>query len=352
LAEGGGRPAEKLLPRFLSAEALAGPAGVDAACSVLSQAEGALRRGRIARDDARWIDACARLLAEPALRRSAKMVLTAMDPAAVKQGLGRAGVAAPGVPKAAAKVKVPAKLDLLARYKKGDHEKVWEELRAFGAAVQEEPLRKEAYAVALEAMRRLETNIDLLVKALKKGNYPLAAKKGMSPAKPDAKKKIDAFEKLLKGPLPLTLRAFYEVFEWVSLAETLHADYTKGSSYELFGEKDPLMIGSLATMTAKLKEQQAENDKLLPELRDPRKAYLAPTSLCKYDPDRQYPDTHPLLMPVPDPRADGVVELRGAPEIFFIDYLRQALGRGGFRGAEDPARAPEVEALTKGLLPI
>lgn len=56
---------------------------------------------------------------------------------------------------------------------------------------------------------------------------------------------------------------------------------------------------------------------------------------------------------VPDPAADGPVQLDGR-EMLFVDYLRRSFGWGGFPGWEGQPEAPEAELefLSDGLLPI
>lgn len=54
----------------------------------------------------------------------------------------------------------------LERYERGEHEQVWAELVALGAAVREEPVYTDALAVAHETMRRARANIDRLIPRL------------------------------------------------------------------------------------------------------------------------------------------------------------------------------------------
>jgi hypothetical protein len=54
----------------------------------------------------------------------------------------------------------------LERYKRGEHEQVWAELVALGAAVREEPVYADALAVAHEMMRRARHNIEQLIPRL------------------------------------------------------------------------------------------------------------------------------------------------------------------------------------------
>jgi hypothetical protein len=54
----------------------------------------------------------------------------------------------------------------LERYARGEHEQVWAELVALGAAVREEPVYADALAVAHETMRRAHCNIEMLIPRL------------------------------------------------------------------------------------------------------------------------------------------------------------------------------------------
>jgi hypothetical protein len=59
----------------------------------------------------------------------------------------------------------------LERYERGEHEQVWDDLLALGAAVREEPLHADARAVARETMRRARANVLLLIARLGRIGY-------------------------------------------------------------------------------------------------------------------------------------------------------------------------------------
>jgi hypothetical protein len=59
----------------------------------------------------------------------------------------------------------------LERYKQGEHTVVWDELLALGEAVREEPLYDDALSVARETMRRVRSNIELLIPRLRTAGY-------------------------------------------------------------------------------------------------------------------------------------------------------------------------------------
>jgi hypothetical protein len=59
----------------------------------------------------------------------------------------------------------------LERYERGEHEQVWDELVALGAAVRKEPLYADAQAVARETMRRARANVLTLIQRLGRIGY-------------------------------------------------------------------------------------------------------------------------------------------------------------------------------------
>jgi hypothetical protein len=59
----------------------------------------------------------------------------------------------------------------LDRYERGEHEQVWDELVALGAAVREEPLAADARAVARATMRRARANVLTLIQRLGRIGY-------------------------------------------------------------------------------------------------------------------------------------------------------------------------------------
>jgi hypothetical protein len=69
----------------------------------------------------------------------------------------------------------------LERYLAGEHEQVWAELQALGAAVREEPLSSDALAVARETMRRVRENLELLIPRLVKVGYQFGYGWGQPP---------------------------------------------------------------------------------------------------------------------------------------------------------------------------
>jgi hypothetical protein len=309
----------------------------------------ALAGNRFPRADPRWVEAVVGLSADPALSAAAKEVLGRMDKAAVKKATAAAakGAKAPAKKKAEEKTataKAPAaKTDYLARYLAGEHEKVWDELRALGEGVRAEGVVEQAQEVAREMMRRLQKNVEIIAAALEKGRYNFAAKKPVVLARVDAPKKITALEKTLGGPIPLALAAFYEVFESVSLAEDPEGMTDAYTIDPELGRSDPLVIVSLAILAKDLAEQANSAS---------RCAYVAPDWLTKYDVNDEYPDEHPARMLVPDAGADAKLDTQQGPPIFFVDYLRAYVQRGGFYRLDAAKNQNEIATLTPGVVPF
>jgi hypothetical protein len=92
----------------------------------------------------------------------------------------------------------------------GEHETVWRDLVALGAAVREDPHVADALAVAYETMSRVEANVRtisgrLTQLGLTKTDGPLH-----TPPKRSVDTQIRELEKVA-GTLPISLRAFYEI---------------------------------------------------------------------------------------------------------------------------------------------
>ena len=72
---------------------------------------------------------------------------------------------------------------------------MWADLVALGAAVREEPLYSDAWAVACETMRRVRKNIELLIPRLDALDYRFAHPPVFTPPAPDVHEIIVEFER-------------------------------------------------------------------------------------------------------------------------------------------------------------
>ena len=98
----------------------------------------------------------------------------------------------------------------LARYHAGDREGVWEELRALGSGARDAATHADARAVAVETMRRARENVELLATRLRAMGFRFAYPDRVHvPPNAVLLARLDAIERAA-GPLPLSIRAFYE----------------------------------------------------------------------------------------------------------------------------------------------
>ena len=105
----------------------------------------------------------------------------------------------------------------LARYQQGEHEAVWRDLVALGARVREPAVRDDARAVAAETMRRVRHNLELLVPRLREIGFEFASPDdALRPPEPRTLAILDELERTV-GPVPLSLRAFFEIVGSVCL---------------------------------------------------------------------------------------------------------------------------------------
>lgn len=223
-------------------------------------------------------------------------------------------------------------MNLLDRYLGGEREQVWAHMQALGPIGQGHAQYDDARAVAAETMRRVRGNVELVRIRLIESGYQLAAPDRAHVLPPaDAGAQLDAFERR-HGPLPLSLRAFYEFVGTVNFmqsADQLVHWHRRVQATEpvpevsYAGECDPLVVGPLD-------QQGAE--------RDHRQGmyawYLAPDECHKanYSGGMNY---HVLL---PNDGADfriyGMI-CNEADQFgdWFVDYLRETIRGGGFRGS-------------------
>lgn len=250
----------------------------------------------------------------------------------------------------------------LDRYLAGEHEQVWAELQALGARVRDEPLFSDAFAVAHEAMRRVRRDIELLIPRLEALGYqfyahPTEYEDGDPPRLgtpgEETRAQLDEIEREF-GPLPISLRAFYEVVGAVNL---VGEPPEEGEGWRDGTDLDPLLIYGLWTTYADWLEVRDDETQ--------RAAYrplLFPDFLLKYD----YGGVGPISIKAPSADMDAPLMFEGAEMgvvegklLLFVHYLRFAiLERGGFPGwgmsswDESPISEEVRLQLVDGLLPF
>ncbi|MBI2687790.1 MAG: hypothetical protein HYX27_15880 [Acidobacteria bacterium] len=285
-------------------------------------------------------------------------------------------------------------MTFLERYLQGQHTAVWAELNELGDNVRSRKLRDDAYAVARETMRRARVNIEALIKRLPELGYKFHDKKPFVSPPRNTESQCKKLERILSGPLPMTLWAWWEQVGEVSLTGEHQALHTVNSdpivfapvSYALEAVADwaghpatrapapPQPAGAwkgsveawrrslrardmagdeiealLAPSIAMFEAQDREYEKLRAMPADPRFRFdFAPDELHKAGISGA---TYDVLLPCA--ASDFTLEgAQGTP--LFVDYLRQSFQYGGFRGwigHEGPPHR-EIEFLTRDLLPL
>jgi len=287
-------------------------------------------------------------------------------------------------------------LPLLDRYMSGDHEKVWQDIRALGPAVREDPHAADALAVAYETMRRVEANVRTVTtrlramgyafktEAVRTENWVRSAENAMNfasklerpspatphvqnifssmkemvgklaeqiarvkstasdptvrahvPPGPGAHKQIARLEKTA-GVLPLSLRVFYEVVGAV--------DWT-GSHPGLAPKNDmvcpdPLVVYGLDDALEEVCERVDDEDS------EGICITIAPDDLHKADTS----GGDPYEIGLPNLGADAEL-LNERHRLPFVDYLRLSFRFGGFPGYEAIDCVPaEIKTLCEDLL--
>jgi hypothetical protein len=291
------------------------------------------------------------------------------------------------------------------RYQGGEHEAVWADLLALGNKVHEEPVYSDALAVARETMSRARTNIETLIVRLDNIGYRFETARdsppefvqniieiqrttseqlkarfpglldGLSHSNPvfeqllaDFDKRlapastldersvytraqewsgncISQLESYLNGPLPLSLKAWYECVQHVSFIGS-HPELNPAS-------QEPSSLGAMAS-----KSQSALPDPFalmgLPDAIDYEsweadEGYpIAVDEFFKANISRDYR----YSMNFRDSRADTI--FADWQNDYFVAYLRRVFKWGGFPGWERHPKPPSklILELTDGLVAI
>jgi hypothetical protein len=302
------------------------------------------------RDDPRWIALCMTLRRHEQLGARARRVLRYADPALVRAALEQARAReTPHV----VKIETRSSGNLLARYLRGECVPVWNELRAHEALGGD--LLAEAQAVARETMLRVARNADLLAERLDAvGWIPLY---GALRTKPKAQDReiIRRIEDLTGAPLPLSLRAFWEIVGGINFVW----DYNEDGAAPNLGvrldlplpEMDLLCVDSPETVTHVFEVWEDQKSEIDPELTDPFCLDLAPDDLHKMN----VSGGPAYGIELPFPGADPIFanEVHNLP---FVDYLRLCFRWAGFPSLEDHGDRADVrqflQAMSKGLEPF
>ncbi|GHF31121.1 hypothetical protein GCM10017781_04130 [Deinococcus metalli] len=201
-------------------------------------------------------------------------------------------------------------------------------------------------------MRRAATNVDTLITRLRAQGYRFGVPDGRQfkprrPHRPPLKHvdvKLVRLERLA-GPVPLSLRAWYEVMGEVYLGGTapwLEADVLP----------DPLVVESIDVALYAVRDWLEEWRDTPPDQRprdEPCQAWIAPDEYHKED----ISGGPPYSIALPNAAADARVEFEWH-DTTFVSYLREAFACGGFPGlARAAGGMPSVvRELARDLVPL
>lgn len=294
----------------------------------------------------------------------------------------------------------------LERYLNGECHQVWAEMLALGAQIRDEPYYSDAWAVAQETMRRVKFNIEMLVERLQhlgfQFEYPDHV---LTPLPPEILEEIEMFEQEV-GPLPLSIRAFYQIVGTVcfignypglafynppkhsflesaidsNLLGSMIENMTKALSEALDGEPIEDVSALLQKRLEAEKHRPSANlpfDNMPEVVSDPLVVELPFDYQLTRDHYEEWhefrvdgeiyaltvaPDLYHksnfsggggYAIEIPNSAADGyVLEMTG--ETTFVNYLRLCFLWAGFPGLKEYDEYPAdlIKQLTDGLLPI
>jgi len=242
----------------------------------------------------------------------------------------------------------------LARYRDGQREQVWHELRQLGAAVREPEFRAEAQLVCNEMARRARHNIEVIVERLTQDGFRFHKNNDDQtpitphiPPTPAAAKHADWLEQHF-GPLPLTLLSWVRLVGDVWLVGTHPA-------WPASAEADPLVIEIEGSHYPDSPIHEYFTD-LWEQWRDDEANPNRGSFILELAPDRLHKANvsggAPYGMQLPDACADGL--FRAEMGLPFVEYLNWVFRRAGFPHATGGG-AKEWEVTYKraaGLLPL
>lgn len=238
----------------------------------------------------------------------------------------------------------------VARYRAGERDEVWRDLRALGLRVFDEPHREDALAVAEEMARRARRNVETLVDRLQADGFAATRndddatpRPAHCPPGPDAAALADWAEAEL-APFPMTVSA------WIRHV----GDVWLVGHHPRWPESvlaDPLVVEfEQAVYGGGAREYYAEELERWREDPDPGEGFqldYAPDALHKANISGDGP--YGILLP-----GEGV-DGRVGPALWFVDDLNTAFAAGGFpealveEGYVDPP-AGLRESLARDLL--
>jgi hypothetical protein len=244
---------------------------------------------------------------------------------------------------------------LLERYRKGQRQQVWQELRDLGDRVREPGLADEAQGVCDEMARRARHNVDVVVGRLREQGYRFhvndSEETPVEPFHPPGDQVGDLVAWLDErfGPVPMVLSSWLRLVGDVWLVGT-HPEWPESSA------ADPLVLeveGSRYPTTSMREHYENELEAWREWADDNPQAEgfvlpVAPDALHKAN----VSGGDPYGVPVPDSTAEGLFVAESPMP--FVTYLNVVFQHGGFPGehAAGDAQQRVKQSLADGLLEL
>ena len=238
----------------------------------------------------------------------------------------------------------PAPSDIDDALSAGDLPRAWSLLARLGDSARTAKYAESARAVARETMLRVRRNLERIVERLREHGYVFRhPDRVLAAPLPDARKLLDRIEKLV-GPMPIALRAAYEIIGACNLQGT-HPAWPAVACIDLPGvpkdapiwSTDPLVLVSLRATAGDADDlgHGRSLNVLISGDAETKAGYSGGTYGVR----------------MPDGAADPPLDGAGST---LVGHLRQAIAHGGFAGFAKIADRPEamLRALTDGLEPI
>jgi hypothetical protein len=241
----------------------------------------------------------------------------------------------------------------LDRYRAGQRNRVWHELRQLGAAVREPGLREEALLVCDEMARRARQNVEVIIERLSSAGYRFHcnddAQEPVTPHFPPAAGAAAHADWLAErfGPVPMTLLSWVRLVGDVWLVGT-HPQWAESAS------ADPLVIEAEGSRYPgePIRGYFDNEHEVWREwaAQDPAEAGLFVLPLA---PDRLHKENvsggPPYGLILPDGSADGL--FAAETTMPFVSYLNWVFSHGGFPGRTAPDNRWQMKrALARDLL--
>jgi hypothetical protein len=239
---------------------------------------------------------------------------------------------------------------LVSRYQNGEHESVWRDLLALGAAVHEPLYAEPARIVVRETMRRSRHNVELLVSRLRELDYEFYGEDS-EPFRPCTPEEEQALAEPDADGLwvPLSVAFWVKEVGWVDFAGSHPAlsfmddDEGKPGVYT-----DPLELTcwNLVDLSREWKRRSAGS-------RKPVRLEMGADAKSKARFAAGWEASGAYSVVLPNRAADAVLD-GATSELTFVAYLRLSFQWGGFPGWKSYENPPEKELgyLRQDLLPI